>query len=348
MANVHFDNAKRNKNDEFYTCYEDIEKELNHYAKYFKNKVIYCNCDDHAGIGLGTPKSNFLKYFADNFEAFGIKKVIATHYERDGASTMYVLDHDNTGDGIICSEDIEEIPLKSNGDFRSPECIELLKTADIVITNPPFSLFGEYVAQLMEYKKKFIIIGNDNCRTYKDIFQLIKGNRFWSGYNHVKKFVKPDGEIQQFGNVSWYTNIPTIRRNEKIETGKKYYGYESMYSQYENYDAINVNKTDDIPMDYDGVMGVPITFIDRYNPEQFEIVALGIVGSCNFTSNKKMEILDKQGNRTGKFTFNAKGTLYRKYNPNNPKDNPAFVDVETGQLYSSIYARILIKKKKGN
>ncbi len=274
MRNANLNAAGIAKDDEFYTCYEDIEKELNHYAKYFKGKIIYCNCDDHAGIGLGTPKSNFLKYFADNFEAFGIKKVIATHYEKSGESTMYILDKDNTGDDIICSEDIQEIPLKSNGDFRSDECIQLLKSADLVITNPPFSLFREYVAQLIEYKKKFIIIGNDNCRTYKEIFPLIKNNKIWCGYNHVKKFVKPDGETRQFGNVGWYTNLPNTRRNERIETGKKYLGYESMYQKYDNYDAINVNKTADIPMDYSGVMGVPITFIDRYNPEQFEIVGL--------------------------------------------------------------------------
>ena len=312
MGNASLNAAGIAKNDEFYTCYEDIEKELNHYAKYFKGKIIYCNCDDHAGIGLGTPKSNFLKYFADNFEAFGIKKVIATHYEKSETSTMYVLDKDNTGDGIICSEDIQEIPLKSNGDFRSAECIELLKSADLVITNPPFSLFREYVAQLIEYKKKFIIIGNDNCRTYKEIFPLIKNNKVWCGYNHVKKFIKPDGETRQFGNVGWYTNLPNTRRNERIETGKKYYGYEYMYQKYDNYDAININKTADIPMDYDGFMGVPITFIDKYNPEQFEIVGL-IAGNIKGLAG----LISKTG-----------------------KDGPYINN-------KLIYGRILIRKKRG-
>ena len=265
-------NARRTKDDEFYTKYDDIKKELVHYAKYFKGKVIYCNCDDHYGIEKGTPKSNFLKYLADNFQAFGIKKVIATHYEAGKKSTMYILNKDNTGDGIICSEDIEEISLKGDGDFRSRECIELLKQADIVITNPPFSLFREYVAQLMEYNKKFIIIGNDNCRTYKEIFPLIKNNKLWCGYNHVKEFLKPDGSTKQFGNVGWYTNLPTTIRKEEILTGKVYAGYESMYKKYDNYDAININKLTDIPMDYKGVMGVPITFIDHYNPDQFEII----------------------------------------------------------------------------
>lgn len=268
--------AKEAKDDEFYTCYDEIEKELNHYAKYFKNKVIYCNCDDHAGIGLGTPKSNFLKYFADNFEAFGIKKVIATHYEKSGPSTMYILDKDNTGDGIICSEDIEEIPLKSNGDFRSDECVELLKQADIVITNPPFSLFREYVAQLMEYKKKFIIIGNKNAIAYKEVFPLIKEDKIWLGYNSPCNFIyngQPTKRVN--GLTRWFTNLPTTRRNERIETGRKYYGFESDYPKYDNYDAINIGKTSDIPMDYFGVMGVPITFLDKYNPEQFEIVGMG-------------------------------------------------------------------------
>ncbi|MBQ8729046.1 MAG: hypothetical protein IJY77_02000 [Alphaproteobacteria bacterium] len=272
MAKQCLRNAQIAKDDEFYTAYDDIQKELIHYARLFRGKVIYCNCDDHNGIGLGTPQSNFLKYLADNFQAFGIKKVIATHYEPNKRSTMYILDKDNTGDGIICAEDILEIPLMGDGDFRSDECIGLLKQADIVITNPPFSLFREYVAQLMEYKKKFLIIGNDNCRTYKEIFPLIKNNQFWCGYNHVKEFSKPDGTTKKFGNVSWYTNLPTTRRNEYIDTGKKYYGFEGMYPRYDNSDAISVDKISDIPMDYDGVMGVPITFIDRYNPEQFEII----------------------------------------------------------------------------
>jgi len=276
-GNASLQQANKRKDDEFYTPYPDISKELGKYAKYFKNKVIYCNCDDHYGIGWGTPKSQFLKYLSDNFQAFGIKKVIATHYEKGKRSKMYILNKDNTGDGIICWEDIEEIPLRGDGDFRSPECIELLKQADIVITNPPFSLFREYVAQLIEYKKKFLILGNDNCRTYKEIFKLIKENKFWCGYNHVKEFFRPDGTTKKFGNVSWYTNLPNSKRKEWIETGKKYFGYENMYPKYDNYDAINVDKMNNIPMDYDGVMGVPITLIDYYNPDQFEL--LGHVGS---------------------------------------------------------------------
>lgn len=364
MAPKNMDKAKAGKNDEFYTGYDDIKKELVNYAKYFKGKTIYCNCDDHNGIGLGTPKSNFLKYLADNFQAFGLKKVIATHYETNKKSKMYVLTKDNTGDGIICNEDIEESALKGNGDFRSDECIELLKQADIVITNPPFSLFREYVSQLMEYKKKFLIIGHQNAISYKETFKLIRENKLWLGNNNLDtgRFIMPgDYDITKskyafekdgvkYGRVSglrWFTNLDINKRHEYLDTGKKYHEYEDMYPKYDNYDAINVDKTVDIPMDYNGIIGVPITFLDKHNPDQFEIIALGIVGSCEFTENKKMEILDKQGQPTGKFTFNAKGTLYRKFNPEKD-DFPAFKNAETGELYSSIYARVLIKRKKGN
>lgn len=294
MGNHGLRAADGNKNDEFYTTYEDIKKELLNYTKYFKGKVIYCNCDDHNGIGLGTPKSNFLKYLADNFEAFKIKKVIATHFEKDrDSSSMYILDKDNSDDGIACLEDIIEIPMKGNGDFRSPECIKFLQEADIVITNPPFSLFREYVAQLIEYKKKFLIIGNMNAITYKEIFPLIKENKLWFGYGFncsmifktkyqntsennrkyvISKGYNPDENYIVSPAVCWYTNLEIGKRNEFLNTGKLYYGYEHMYPKYDHYDAINVDKVCDIPMDYEGIMGVPITFMDKYNPNQFEII----------------------------------------------------------------------------
>ncbi len=292
-------NARKGKNDEFYTSYDVIAKELNNYAKYFRGKTIYCNCDDHYGIGKGTPKSNFIKYLSDNFEAFGIKRVIATHYEKDSKSTMYILDKDNTGDGIVCSEDILERPLNGDGDFRSPECIELLKQADIIITNPPFSLFREYVAQLMEYGKKFIIIGNVNAITYKDFFSLIKVNKVWLGmsiHSGDREFRVPRDyplnavgyRIDSDGNkyirvkgVRWYTNLDHSQRHEYIETGKKYYGYESMYPKYDNYDAIEVGAVKNMPMDYNGIMGVPITFLDKYNPSQFKLLGIMNTGEEN-------------------------------------------------------------------
>ncbi len=323
MAKHTLDAANKAKNDEFYTQYKDIEKELINYARHFRGKVIYCNCDDHNGIGLGTPKSNFLKYLADNFQAFGIKKVIATHFEADKRSTMYILDKDNTGDGFICAEDISEIPMRGDGDFRSDECIELLKQADIVITNPPFSLFREYVAQLINYKKKFIIIGNINAITYKEIFALIKNNMIWVGYGFNlsmvfktkykntleanRKFVQskgynPDDNYIKTPAVCWFTNVEHNKRNEVLDTGKQYYGFEDMYPKYDNCDAIEVSKVSNIPMDYDGTMGVPITFLDKYNPDQFEIVKfrkgdddkdLSINGKCPYF---RILIRKKKGN----------------------------------------------------
>ncbi len=350
MGHKNLKRAKNAKNDEFYTTYEDIKKELSNYAKYFKGKVIYCNCDDHNGIGLGTPKSNFLKYLADNFEAFKIKKVIATHYEKDKKnSSMYILDKDNTGDKIACFEDITEIPLKGNGDFRSEECIALLKQADIVITNPPFSLFREYVAQLIQYNKKFLIIGNDNCRTYKEIFPLIKENKFWCGLHHVKQFYKPDGLVKNFGNVSWYTNLENSRRIEVINTGKKYYGYEEMYPKYDNYDAINVDKVSDIPMDYIGAMGVPITFLDKYNPKQFNIIGLlnssdeilaGIPAIREYDDFKEIRQDGTYTNASGRKT-RGNPVLLGKSSKGNYYIHPL-----THECVYSAYARILIKKKE--
>jgi hypothetical protein len=236
-----------------------------------------------------------------------------------------------------------------------------LKEADIVVTNPPFSLFREFVAQLIEYEKKFLIIAHQNAITYKEIFKLIKENKMWLGRGfaggaayfinkHYKDYAKAgehrEGMIRISG-VIWVTNLDYFRRHDEFipKNYKTYKGNERDYPKYDNYDAINVDKTADIPIDYYETMGVPITFLDKYNPEQFEIIALGIVGSCEFTANKTMEILDKEGNPTGKMTVNAKGTLYRKYNPKTDKV-PAFKDVKTGELYSSIYARILIRRKK--
>lgn len=371
MGNQSLHKAKDAKNDEFYTTYEDIKKELVNYAKYFKDKVIYCNCDDHNGIGLGTPKSNFLKYLADNFEAFKIKKVIATHYEKDkDSSTMYILDKDNTGDRITCFEDITEIPMKGNGDFRSAECIKFLKQADIVITNPPFSLFREYVAQLIKYKKKFLIIGNMNAITYKEIFPLIKENRLWFGYGFncsmifktkyrntleanrkyvISKGYNPDENYIKTPAVCWCTNLETSKRNEFLNTGKKYYGFEEMYPKYDNYDAINVDKVNDIPMDYNGVMGVPITFLDKYNPEQFEII--GLLNSSDETlaglpTTREYDDF-KEIRQDGSFT-KATGRKTRG-NPvlsgKSAKGN-YYINPLTNECVYSAYARTLIKKRK--
>ncbi|PWE20207.1 modification methylase [Aliarcobacter skirrowii] len=342
--------AKKNKKDEFYTQLTDIEKELNHYKEHFKNKIVFCNCDD--------PKeSNFFKYFALNFKYLQLKKLVATHYNEGGKSYKLEIVEDINKDGRINLDDAITTPLKGNGDFRSDECIKILEESDIVVTNPPFSLFREYIAQLIEYNKKFVVIGHQNAISYKEIFQLIKENKIWLGYgfkgsagHFINKFYedyasasdRKEGMIRVSG-VHWFTNLEIKKRHEDLILYKKY--NEEIYPKYDNFDAINIDVTKEIPMDYNGYMGVPITFMDKYNPDQFEIIALGIVGSIDFTCNKKMEIINKQGELTGKYTFNAKGTLYKKYNPKIDK-TPSFKDCETGELYKSIYARIIIKNKR--
>jgi hypothetical protein len=276
-SNANLRNANKAKNDEFYTQLTDIEKELGNYKDHFKGKVIFCNCDDPA-------ESNFYTYFAQNFEFLGIKKLITTHFENDKPSYKLEMQFDINSDNKINKLDTIKTKLKQNGDFRSDECIEILKEADIIVTNPPFSLFREYVAQLMEYKKKFIIIGNQNAITYKEIFKLIKENKIWLGHSLDGRniwFRIPDG-YEKFHKIEnglkyafvastiWFTNLDHNKRHEDLILYKTY--NESEYPKYDNYDAINVDKTKDIPMDYKGAMGVPITFLHKYNPEQFEIV----------------------------------------------------------------------------
>ncbi len=313
MANRQFDMAKKAKADEFYTQLVDIENELMHYKEQFRGKTIFCNCDNPY-------ESNFFKYFAMNFNFLGLKKLITTCYKNSPiANTQLSLFDDESPDNkttavphkIIITEvddynhddrtDLADVEwlirnrknvltrLKEDGDFRSTECIELLKEADIVVTNPPFSLFREYIAQLMEYNKKFLIIGNVNALTYKEIFPLIKENKIWLGeslhgsriefrvpdYYDVRTTecrVGKDGKryIRVPGNIRWFTNLDVKIRHQNITLYKKYDPKE--YPKYDNYDAIEVSKVAEIPYDYEGAMGVPITFIDKYNPEQFEIL----------------------------------------------------------------------------
>lgn len=253
--------AGRVKNDEFYTRIEDVSEELRHYKKHFEEKVIFCNCDDPSW-------SAFWKYFHLNFGELGLKKLISTHYDREEPTYKmeYLGGNDNdVENGIIT-------PLEGNGDFRNAECIELLKESDIVCTNPPFSLAREYVSELMEYGKEFLIIGDLNWVTYKEIFPLLRNNEIWLGYNGVKEFYQPDGSIKKFGNKLWFTNLDIQKRHEKIILWNEY--SEEEFPKYDNYDAINVNKVKYIPKNYDGVMGVPITFLNTHNPNQFEIIML--------------------------------------------------------------------------
>ena len=277
--------AKKGKNDEFYTQLTDIENELVHYKSFFRGKTVLCNCDD--------PRiSNFFKYFALSFNILGLKRIITTCYKNncpdlfsrnDTEQAVYLIYDGNDGKSMPDWDKVDVKPLHGNGDFRSAECIELLKQADIVVTNPPFSLFREYVAQLVAYNKKFLIIGHQNAITYKEIFPLIKDNKIWLGYgfkggaghfisnyediasasNHIAGMIRVSG-------VHWFTNLEHKRRHEELILYKRYNPEE--YPKYDNYDAINVDKVNEIPCDYDGVMGVPITFLDKYNPEQFEIL----------------------------------------------------------------------------
>lgn len=271
-SNLH--QAKRAKNDEFYTQLTDIEKEMVHYRPHFKGKVIFCNCDD-------ARESNFFKYFANNFELLGIRKLITTGYKENGHGVVLEYEGDKNGNLIVDPSEIKVTELKDNGDFRSDECIEYLRQADIVVTNPPFSLFREYMALLFRYNKEFIVIGNQNAITYKEIFPYIKENKLWLGNNYVKEFRQPDGEIKKFGNILWYTNIPHGKRSLPLDFYKTY--NDKDFPKYDNYDAIEVSKVSDIPMDYYGVMGVPITFLDKYCPAQFEIV--GITENAEYLQN---------------------------------------------------------------
>jgi len=278
--NKNLHKASREKNDEFYTHLTDIEKELGHYKKHFKDKIIFCNCDD-------PEESNFWKYFSLNFEFLGLKKLIATHFGNGIPSYRLELVRDVNKDGKINNLDTIKTPLKQNGDFRSPECIEILKEADIIVTNPPFSLFREYVAQLIEYNKKFLILGNQNAITNKDIFELIKKNKIWLGIDNggTKWFKVPDNydittesrkkiengvKFFSLGTIVWITNLDNKKRHESLILYKSYIPEE--YPKYKNYEAINVDKVSEIPIDYKEVMGVPLTFLGKYNPEQFKII----------------------------------------------------------------------------
>lgn len=326
--------ANRAKKDEFYTQLSDIENELRHYKSHFRDKTVLCNCDD--------PRvSNFFHYFSYNFEYLGLKKLITTCYKsqdmnvfsmNECESAVYLeYSGDKDGDRIPSPEEIGIYNLDEDGDFRSQECIELLKQSDIVVTNPPFSLFREYVAQLIKYDKKFIIIGNQNAITYKEIFPLIKENKVWLGFGFkggAGHFISKYEDVATAGDhkagmirvsgVTWFTNLDISKRHEDLILYKKYTPEE--YPEYDNYRAIEVSKTADIPYDYDGVMGVPITFLDKYNPAQFEIIWQA---SGNTRASAPKEILNELG-------YNAL-----------PEDRGGCGVVHGKRVYS----RILIRKK---
>ncbi len=250
-SNLH--TAKKAKCDEFYTQLTDIEKELRHYKEQFKDKVVYCNCDD-------ARQSNFFKFFSLNFEHYGLKKLITTSFNANGKGTILIYEGDKNGNRMVDDEEIQVQELNGNGDFRSEECVELLKQADIVVTNPPFSLAREYFKVLFDNNVKFLVISPQNAITYKEIFPYIIQGKLWLGHNMVHDFVQPDGNVKKFGNISWFTNMETNKQNYPKCLIKSY--NPSDYKYYDNYSAINVDKVKDIPYDYEGVIGVPITILN--------------------------------------------------------------------------------------
>jgi len=343
--------AKKNKNDEFYTQLSDIEKELGHYKDHFKDKTIFCNCDD-------PEESNFWNYFALNFEYLGIKKLVSTHYEREQPSYKLEIVKDINNDGKINKLDTIKTDLKQNGDFRSPESIEILKEADIIVTNPTFSLFREYIALLVEYNKNFIVVGHQNATKYKEIFKLIKENKLWLGYGfkggaahfinkHYEDYATAgdhkEGMIRVSG-VVWLTNLEIKKRHEDLILYKKYNKEE--YPKYDNYDAIEVSKTKDIPIDYDGVMGVPITFLNKYNPEQFDIVGM-TSGRDEFEATPiKKYINPKQVNKDGSITNGSKvNTSSTLIYDTRPEGIHYTADNVNGYM-KVLYTRFLIKRKR--
>lgn len=291
--NANLNNVKNAKTDDVSTRLEDIEKELNEYdPAVFKDKTIFCNCDD-------STSSNFWIFFHMNFHRLGLKKLIATHYNGDG-SPSYAMEYtSNDPKDDIDFDKGTKIPLKGNGDFRSDECIDLLKQSDMIVTNPPFSLLREYIAQLDKYDKQFIIIGDKKAITCKEIFPLIKDNKLWLGYNTVNEFKQPDGTYKKLGNKLWFTNVDTKKRHHKLETvyrwRQRVEKYPDLYAKYDNYDAIDVSDALQIPLDYDGIMGVPITFLDAYDSDQFEIIGLArdtvpkehLIGGCLTVNGKR-------------------------------------------------------------
>ncbi len=345
MANKNLNKAKEAKKDEFYTQLEDINNELKHYREHFRGKTVLCNCDD--------PRiSNFFKYFAYNFEYLGLKKLIATCYKNQDVNLFsegtcekavyLVYEGDKNGNHIPDDEEIKVLPLKGDGDFRSAECIEFLKEADIVVTNPPFSLFREYVAQLIQYDKEFLIIGHQNAISYKEIFPLIRDNKIWLGYgfkggaghfyskyrdvatagNHLEGMIRVSG-------VTWFTNLEIKKRHEELILYKTYTPEE--YPKYINYDAIEVGRTELIPSNYPHLMGVPITFLDKYNPEQFVIIGMANGGElgveCGVSGNLSAQECDALFKEDK--TFRKGKVCYRD---------------ATGKL-KGCYARIIIRKK---
>lgn len=366
MANKNLNKAKEAKKDEFYTQLEDINNELRHYREHFRGKTVLCNCDD--------PRvSNFFTYFAYNFEFLGLKKLITTCYknqnmdlfsQNESEQAVYlVYEGDKNGDHIPNAEEIGVMPLKGDGDFRSKECIELLKEADIVVTNPPFSLFREYVAQLIEYDKKFLIIGNINSVSTKQIFPLIMKGKMWLGasiHSGDRKFWVPDNyELNAAGcgidangrkfirvkGVRWFTNLDYKERHDDLILYKTYDS--SYYPYFDNFNAIEVSRTEDIPMNFEGIMGVPITFLDKFNPDQFEILGLTQIGCHDLCPDTKKYNDYKEINRASDIPTGQSGGKTNENAVLKGKGNKkTYYLGPNGEIVHSSYKRILIRKIK--
>lgn len=323
--------ARKAQNNEFYTQLADVEKELIYYTEQFCGKVVLCNCDDPA-------QSNFWRYFHLNFTQMGLRGLVSTHY--DAEEPTYKLEYYGGDDANV--EAGIRTELTGNGDFRSPECYDLLIQCNIVVTNPPFSLAREYIPLLVNSGKQFLIINNLNSVTYKEIFPFFRDNKMWVGYTSPKRFLCPDGTLKAFGNVLWFTNIDIEKRHEPLPLSRRFSDNPEMYPRFDNYDAINAKKAVDIPIDYPGVMGVPISFLTRYCPEQFEIVG---ITKTPIGSHLRTKIYDPQ------IQHRAAGcTKVTKLNdaaailvPGVPEKYP-FYEVD-GRFYTTSYPRILVRRK---
>ena len=330
--------AKKAKNDEFYTLYSDVAKELAHYQQHFKGKTVYCNCDNPEW-------SSFWRYFHINFSAMGLKKLIATYK----GNPTYKMEY--TG-GIDIDVTVGlRTPLKGDGDFRSQECLDILKVADIVVTNPPFSIARKYyIPTLYKYNKKFLIVGDLNWVTYINVFPLFQSNQIWFGVNSIKAFLQPDGTMKKFGNKLWYTNLRHNKRHAKINCHRKY--SESGYIKYDNYNAIDCCPTSIIPVDYDGVMGVPISYLIHHNPDQFEIVGMSCKQNTDMLikTYSKSQIKHTWDKSSKSFNNPVKVGILDNGRPvihlDEPYTNDTYYEVD-GQFYACIYVRIFIRRKLG-
>ena len=324
MPKGHLLNSIIKKDDEYYTQLKDIENELQHYLECFIDKVVFLPCDNPSF-------SNFWKYFVDNFKKLNLKELHATYIEMGGGCSYH---------WIYDGDKIKKFPLNGNGDFRSDECIEILKNCDIVVTNPPFSIFIEFFSWIIDQNKDFLILGSQTKVASGKVWEFVKDKKVFSGINYgTMCFTTPiKQELKSLSNIVWFQNL---KKNERCITSRTLFD-EIKYEKFVNYDAINVNRIKDIPCDYGGIMGVPLT-IFLYNLDEYDIIGIGVGNRCQYTNNKKMEIL-KNGKPTGKFTFNAKQSLYVKYNSEKHK-NATFKDLESKELYYQPFTRVLIRKR---